>query len=108
MSPLFSTCRQTSSSVMQRRRRPSSAAEPAIPARALSAYPCAADGQVDVNLPLQIVTLDASIGRIARLRGAPREGPKCVPKPPFGCECKIDFTGTYGELFQRSARATWA
>ena len=37
---------------------------------------------VDVNLPLQIATLDASIGRKARLERPPQEGPECVPKPP--------------------------
>jgi hypothetical protein len=41
-----------------------------------------------VNLPLQIATLDASIGREARLRASPREGPECAPKPPFDYEHK--------------------
>jgi len=34
---------------------------------------------VDVNLPLQIATLDASIGRRADLQGSPREGPESAP-----------------------------
>ena len=31
---------------------------------------------VDVKHPLRMAALDASIGRIARLRGSPREGPE--------------------------------
>ena len=47
---------------------------------------------VDVNLPFQIAALDASIGRIARLRGSPREGPESGRKPSFRCVCEIAFT----------------
>jgi hypothetical protein len=34
---------------------------------------------IDVNLPLQIANLDASIGRIAALPGTPKEGPESAP-----------------------------
>jgi hypothetical protein len=36
--------------------------------------------------------MKVSEGREARLRVAPREGPVCVPKPPFHCEHEIGFT----------------
>ena len=47
---------------------------------------------VDVKEPLQIAALNASIGRIARLRGSAPEGPECARKPPFRTECEIGFT----------------
>jgi hypothetical protein len=47
---------------------------------------------VDVKLPLQIAALDASVGREARLRGSPRQGSECAPKPPFLREREIGFT----------------
>src|SRR5580700_4845933 len=46
---------------------------------------------IDVNLPLQIATLDASIGRRPGLQGSPREGPESAPKPPFHCEREVGF-----------------
>ena len=42
-----------------------------------------------VNRPLRIVALNASFGRIARLRGSAPEGPECARKPPFRTECEI-------------------
>ena len=47
---------------------------------------------VDVNLPLQIATLDASIGRKVRLQGSPREGPEVRAKAAVHCEREIGFS----------------
>jgi hypothetical protein len=47
---------------------------------------------VDVNLPLQIATLDASIGRKPRLQGSRREGPECAPLQSFDWERETGFT----------------
>ena len=38
---------------------------------------------VDVNLPLQMATLDVSIGWIGGLQGSPPEGAESVSEPPF-------------------------
>jgi hypothetical protein len=54
---------------------------------------------VDVERTQQAGAVDASFERIARLRGAPREGPKCVPKPPSQA-VQNRLQRTYGELFQ--------
>ena len=47
--------------------------------RPMTAICAKATSQIDVNLPLQIAALDASIGRIAPLREPPREGPQSAP-----------------------------
>src|SRR5580704_7791600 len=47
---------------------------------------------VDVNRTLRIARLDVAVGREARLRGAPREGPECASKPPFHYEHEAAFT----------------
>jgi hypothetical protein len=36
-----------------------------------------------------VVWGNVSSGRIVSLQGVPREGPECVPKPPFRCEREI-------------------
>jgi hypothetical protein len=51
---------------------------------------------IDVNLPLQIAALDASIGREARLQRSPRKGPGSGRKPSFNCEPEIGFSTRSG------------
>ena len=49
-----------------------------------------------------------AFGRIARLRGAlGKDFGRKAKAAPFSPQEKQTFTGTYGELFQRSARAMW-
>ena len=50
----------------------------------------------DVNLPLQIAALDASIGRIAPFQGPPREGPQYAPEQPFLCNRELALTAEAG------------
>src|SRR5271165_2597601 len=60
---------------------------------------------VDVLLPFEIASVDASIGRIPDLQGSPREGPESVPKPPFHCEREIAFTAPNRSLGARTRAA---
>src|SRR5258708_8598296 len=57
----------------------------------MSAFCACETVDVDVKRTYQTEALDASIGREARLRGSPREGPECEPKPPFQCEHRCPF-----------------
>jgi len=56
---------------------------------------------VDVEHPLRIAALDASIGREAGLQGWPREGPESAPKPSVHCEREVGFTALSGSSFER-------
>jgi hypothetical protein len=58
----------------------------------------------DVEHPLRIAALDASTGRIARLRGSPREGPESAPEPSFDCEREIAFSARHARDRHNDAR----
>jgi hypothetical protein len=68
------TSGKASSPVMQRRRRPSSAAEPAISARAFRPILAPRTAGVDVHWTFRIAAVDVAVGRIPALQEAQRKG----------------------------------
>jgi hypothetical protein len=48
--------------------------------------------RIDFQRPLETDSVDVSVGRIAPLRGPPRDRPQSAPKPTFNCEREPGFT----------------
>ena len=61
-----------------------------------------------MNRTLRIAAVDVAFGRIARLRGPPREGPEFMAEPPFHCDREIGFTALTKHSFAGRYWPSWA
>jgi hypothetical protein len=57
---------------------------------------------------IALAAVNVGVGRIARLRGSPWEGPESAPKPPFHCKREIDFAALLRRSLSRLRKDTVA